>query len=98
MICSSQHGSVANLLIHSPHTTCNKYRDTLLLGRPPLGEGVPSRPIEPLSCHLAPHLSILDKLSHWTHEQREIWCFVHACLMHVPKLRNLPIRMKNITK
>jgi hypothetical protein len=84
--CSSQHGSIANLHSHSPHTTRNKHRDTLLLGRPPLGKGVQSRPIESLSCHLAPQLSILDKLSQWTRDQRETQCFVYACLMRVPKL------------
>ncbi len=48
-----------------PHTLpAIKYRDTLLLGILPLGKGVQSRPFEPLSCHLAPQLAILNKLSH----------------------------------
>jgi hypothetical protein len=49
---------------HSPHTTCNKYREPLLLGIPPLSRGVQSRPFGPLSSHLAPQFIILDKLSH----------------------------------
>ncbi len=98
MTRSFQHGSVAIFLIHSLYSTHIKHQNTLLLGRPPLGEGVQRRPIEPLSCHLVPQLSILDKLLHWTHDQRETWCFVHACLMRVPKLKILSVRTKDINE
>jgi hypothetical protein len=51
------------MLHHSPHTTRNDYRETHYSALPP-GRWVQSRPFEPLSCHLLPHLVILDELSH----------------------------------
>jgi hypothetical protein len=36
----------------------------LLLGIIPLNRWVQTRHFEPLSCHLAPHLFVFDKLSH----------------------------------
>jgi hypothetical protein len=51
-------------LPHSPHTIRNEYWETHYSALPPLADGSKAGPLNPISCHLAPHIFVLDKLSH----------------------------------